>query len=118
MSLLTYIHESLEDKKDNALELLKESQKEDQYAGLYVIENMPAQYKPSWNTLDESRKQEIVRQSRAYDFTKEGVLESFWSHVDFMGEKPVQQVNEGQTVISNYHNSVAAQMMRLRQPLN
>jgi len=118
LSEIDALLESLEDKKDNALELLKESQKEDQFAGLYVIENMPAQYKPSWNTLDESRKQEIVRQSRAYNFTKEGVLESFWSHVDFMGEKPVQQVNEGQTVISNYHNSVAAQMMRLRQPLN
>ena len=29
--------------------------------------------------------------------------------------KPVQPLNEGQAVVANYHNSVAAQMMRLRK---
>ena len=74
---------------------------------------MPAEYLPSWNMIDEARKDEIVRSSKMYDFTKEGVLESFWSSVDF--EKKEEPVKESKDVVADYHNNVFAQMMRLRK---
>lgn len=105
--------ESMSSSKDAALEIMKEEKAKDKYAGVYVVENMPNEYKPSWNTLTESRQAEILRISKAYDFTKEGVLESFWANVDFnnTGEKP-QQVNENQDIQANYYNNVVAQMRR------
>ena len=105
--------ESMSSSKDAALEIMKEEKAKDKYAGIYVVENMPNEYKPSWNGLNEARQAEILRISKAYDFTKEGVLESFWASVDFnnTGEKP-QQVNENQDITVNYYNNVVAQMRR------
>ena len=74
---------------------------------------MPAEYVPSWNMVDEARKEEIVRSSKMYDFTKEGVLESFWGSVDFE-KKQEEPVKESKDVVADYHNNVFAQMMRLR----
>jgi len=104
--------ESMSTGKDAVVELLKEQQASDKYAGVFVVERMPAQYQPTWNALSEAKKDEIIRQSKAYDFTKQGVLESFWSSVDFTE----QQVNEHkeEAVVANHQNSIAAQMMRLR----
>lgn len=105
--------ESLENKHDAALALLKEEKAADKYAGVYVIEHMPAEYQPLWNTLNEDRQQEIVRQSRAYDFTKEGVLESFWNSVEFKNAQPIQ-VNENLSPVETKQNAVFAAMMALR----
>ena len=65
--------------------------------------------------LSEQKKDEIALQSRAYDFTKTGVMESFWASIDF-NEKPVQNINEShnQNPVDNYMASIAAQMMALR----
>ena len=107
--------ESLDSNKDAALEIMKEEKAKDKYAGIYVVENMPNEYKPLWNGLNEARQAEIIRTSKVYDFTKEGVLESFWAGIDFNnnGEKQ-QQVNENQDITANYYNSVVAQMKRFR----
>ena len=64
--------------------------------------------------LDENRKDEIVRSSKMYDFTKTGVLESFWSSVEF-DKKEEKQIVENKDVVSNYHNNILSQMMRLRR---
>ena len=85
---------------------------QDKYSGNPVVESMPAEYKPLWEMLNEERKDEILRQSRAYDFTKKGVMESFWASVKFENNKPNETVNEN--LQPTYHNSVIAQMMRLR----
>lgn len=105
--------ESLSSSEDAALKMMKEEKAKDKYAGVYVVENMPNEYKPMWNTLNEERQAEILRISKVYDFTKEGVLENFWANVDFnnTGEKQ-QQVNENQDIQANYYNSVVAQMRR------
>ena len=103
---------------DNAdvKQIVAEQKEVSKYAGVYVVENMPAEYKPSWQLLDEARKDEIVRTSRMYDFTKPGVLENFWSSVDFE-QKPAEtkQVTESKDVLNNYHAHIYAQMMRLRK---
>ena len=82
--------------------------------GVYVVENMPAEYLPSWQLLDESRQQEIVRSSKMYDFTKEGVLESFWANVDFNKVVETKQVNESVNPVQTYQNNIIARMKSLR----
>ena len=85
---------------------------QDKYTGNPVVESMPAEYKPLWEMLNEERKDEILRQSRAYDFTKKGVMESFWASIKFENNKSNEPVNEN--LQPTYHNNIIAQMMRLR----
>ena len=110
--------ESLSKSNDEgeAMKILKEQKSQDKFAGVYVVENMPAEYQPSWNALSEERQAEIIRTSKAYDFTKEGVLESFWQNVDFTVTKPAaQQVSESKDILDNHYSNVYNQMMRLRR---
>lgn len=106
--------ESLSDDKNSAIEqLVKENKIENKFANVYAVTNMPNEYRPSWNMIDEARQEEIVRSSKMYDFTKDGVLESFWGSVDF--DKKTQPVTESKDIVNDYHNNVFAQMMRLRK---
>ena len=50
---------------------------------------------------------------RMNDFTKEGVLESFWGSVDF--DKKQEVIKESKDIVADYHSNVFAQMMRLRK---
>ena len=105
--------ESLEglETEEEVLEKLTEAQKADTtFAGYFAIENMPAQYRPMWESLATDRKIEIARQSKMYDFTKQGILESFWAGVKFENNKPV---NESVDVIGNYHAGIVAQMRKM-----
>lgn len=96
---------------DNAaLELLEETKAEERYAGVFVVEHMPTEYVPMWTMCSEAKQQEIITRSRLYDFTKPGIMEKFWSTIDFTEAKPV---NEAVMPETNYHNSIAAQMRRL-----
>jgi hypothetical protein len=107
--------ESIAENGDKDLkDIIKENENENKYKGVYVVEHMPAEYVPSWQLLNEERQAEIIRNSRIYDFTKEGVLESFWSTVDF-SDKKVEEIKEELDPISQYQSRVAAQMMRLRK---
>ena len=106
--------ETLSDDKNSAVaELVKENKAADKYANIYAVKNMPAEFVPSWNMIDEARKDEIVRSSKMYDFTKEGVLESFWGSVDF--EKKQEVIKESKDIVADYHSNIFAQMMRLRK---
>ena len=100
---------------DNAdvRQIVKEHQEEMKWKGVYVVENMPAEYLPSWQLLDEQRQQDIVRSSKMYDFTKEGVLESFWANVDF-NKTETKQVNETANPVESYQNNIIARMKSLR----
>ena len=102
-------------KKDNVLEqMVKEQKDANKFAGVYAVENMPAEYQPSWNGLNEERQNEIVRMSKAYDFTKEGVLEKFWAEVDFNQVTETKQP-ETKDITESYYSRVMGQMMRLRK---
>jgi len=105
--------ESLETNKNAAIDLLKEQKQTDKYAGVICVDRMPAQYQPAWNMLSEAKKDEVVRRSKAYDFTKEGVLESFWANVKFV-EPTVNEAKTDKNVVSNYQSMVAEQMKKLR----
>jgi Mg/Co/Ni transporter MgtE len=96
-------------------QIVKEQNEENKYKGIYVVENMPAEYLPSWQLLDEAAQQSIIRSAKMYDFTKEGVLESFWANVDFSKKaEETKPVVESKNPIENYQNSVIANMKRLR----
>ena len=45
-----------------------------------------------------------------YDFTKQGILESFWAGVKFENNKPR---TESVDVVGNYHAGIAAQMRKM-----
>ena len=106
------------DNKEEIEKLVKENATDAKYAGVYVVENMPAEYRPSWELLNEDRKNEIVRQSRMFDFTKDGVLENFWANVDFTKETPKFVTETSNDVVGNYHNNIVKQMMYLRNNVN
>ena len=122
--------ESQKDDKLNAIDKLLESidstddthvvealntQQNSKFAGVYVVENMPNEYRPTWQMLDESRQNEIIRSSRMYDFTKPGVLESFWA-TNMKSEKfengtaNTTPLNES----SSYADIIASRMRALR----
>ena len=98
---------------DTPLEnIVKENNTNSKFKGVFVVEYMPSEYKPLWEMLDESRQDAIIRASRMYDFTKEGVLESFWANQDLTVKK--EPVVESVNPQNAYHQSIFQQMMRLR----
>ena len=104
-------------KKEQEIQMLKEQQEKNlgKYATCYAIANMPNEYRPMFEGLSEEKKDQIALQSRAYDFTKNGVMESFWSSIDFRETTPKQiDENKNANPVNNYMNSIAAQMMALR----
>ena len=103
-----------QDENADVKQIVKEHQEEMKWKGVYVVENMPAEYLPSWQLLDESRQQEIVRSSKMYDFTKEGVLESFWANVDFNKTVETKQIKENVNPVQSYQNNIIARMKTLR----
>jgi len=114
LSNIDNLLEAIENKgaKDEALELLKEAHIDTKYKGVYVIENMPSQYAPQWEMASESKKEDIIRRSKMYNFAKPGVLESFWNTVDF---KENEQITESVKPEQTYHSNIFAQMARLRK---
>lgn len=103
--------------KEQEIQMLKEQQEKNlgKYATCYAIANMPNEYRPMFEGLSEEKKDQIALQSRAYDFTKNGVMESFWSSIDFRETTPKQiDENKNANPVNNYMNSIAAQMMALR----
>ena len=94
--------------------IVKEQNEANKFKGVYVVENMPSQYAPLWNGISEAKQAEIIRSSRLYNFTKPGVLESFWASVDFT-EKPINEnQNNNQPVTTSFQDMVAARMRSLR----
>lgn len=107
--------ESLENaaNADDAVKALTEAQKADKtFEGYYAIENMPANLRPAWEMLAESRKFEIARSSRMYDFTKAGMLESFWAGVN-MDVNPIRE-SKTLNIAENKQAAVAAMMRSMR----
>ena len=97
---------------DEALQLLQQKQVDDKFIGIYVVENMPAEYMPRWEMLSEAKQQDIIRRSKMYNFTKPGVLESFWSTINF-DEAPINESK--QEVQDTYHSNVFKKMALLRK---
>ena len=108
--------ESIEQNGNSSVEkIVAEESKNNKYKGVYVVENMPAEYRPSWETLTEARQQEIIRSSRMYDFMKEGQLDKFWANVDFNQTNPVYVNESKENPMEAYQSSIVARMKALRR---
>ena len=106
--------ETLSDDSNSDLnKIVKEHENDEKYKGVYVVENMPAEYVPSWQMLSEERKEQIIRNSKLYDFTKQGVLESFWSTVDFTEKEQEVKVDENLDSMNTYQMNIIRQMKRM-----
>ena len=103
-----------QDQNSDVNKIVAEQNKYNKYKGIYVVESMPAAYRPSWELLTEARQQEIIRSSKMYDFTKEGVLESFWANVNFnkVESKPVNENHNDP--VNSYQNNIILRMKALR----
>ncbi len=102
--------------QQQTVQMLKEQQEKNlgKYANCYAIANMPNEYRPMFEGLSDAAKDQIALQSRAYDFTKTGVLESFWAGIDFKEEKQVNEnVQTQMNPMDNFMSGIAAQMMAL-----
>ena len=102
------------DENADVNKIVKENQAENKYKGIYVVESMPEQYRPSWELLTEARQQEIIRSSRMYDFMKEGQLEKFWANIDFSKTNPTIVTESQVNPMNNYQMSVITKMKNLR----
>ena len=103
-----------QDSNSDVNKIIKEQAIENKYKGVFVVENMPSQYTPQWELLDEARQQEIIRTSKMYDFSKEGVLESFWANQDLSKTTVTNKVNESVNPINSYQMSIVEKMKALR----
>lgn len=128
-----YLDSSKQDKFENIdrmLEMLEENTKANdmtnamiqehnnkygKYSNCYAIVNMPNEYRPLFEGLSDTKKDEIALQSRAYDFTKNGVMESFWASIDFR-ENQITESNANKPVNPQdaFMSNIASQMMQLR----
>ena len=79
--------------KEDAKKVINETSTS-KFKGVFVVENMPLQYRPLFEALDENRQEEIVCSARMYDFTKPNALESFWANQDFNVIKINESAND------------------------
>lgn len=110
--VLESLSKTVAEKKD-AMEVLKEQQDE-KYKGVFVVENMPNNLRPLWEALTDDKKEEILRSSRMYDFTKTGVLEKFWAQQNLTTQTivesrqtPVQTANTNDKYASIFKAAAA-----------
>jgi len=114
LSNIDNLLEAIENKGqvDEALQALQESHVDEKYKGVYVVENMPAEYVPQWNMISEEKKADIISRSKMYNFTKPGVLESFWANIKF-DENPINEnLDQNQ---DTYHAGIFKTMAKLRR---
>lgn len=98
--------------KDQALQMLKESQAKEKYSNLYVVESMPDQYRPMWAGLSDAQKDAIITESRMFDFRKAGSVDNFWATRNFNIKPITEHVEEKPE--NRYFNGIAAKMRSLR----
>jgi len=84
---------------------LFESNQEDENsnaAGIKFIDEMPDEYKPVWESLNEGHQQSIVAQSHFYNLDTSYQIRNFWSTRN-LGASPVglQKLEENETINEN-----------------
>ena len=116
--MIAQLAESKEDATEKALKMLNESREE--YSNVYAVKNMPVQYAPLWESLSSEKRSEIARSSRMYDFTKKGVLESFWSeqfkydnHQNNLIQESINESRTQKTVVPNRYASLFARAKKM-----
>ena len=107
LSSIDSILDLLESRKDSKAEI-KAEPKEGIYECLAAVKGMPAEYRPKWEMASDLVKESIASKSKMYDFSKEGVMESFWEKVDFSEPKAI--VNENKVITFNAEDRLRASL--------
>ena len=65
---------------------------------LHFIDDMPAKYEAKWNELSESRKLQIIAESKFHTLNTPYTISNFWATRDLRSSQPVMEnLNEGKT---------------------
>lgn len=106
---------------DNAIaETLLAEKQNDKYAGIPVVEGMPANYRPLWEGLPDEKKDAIIRESRMYDMTRPGAVDKFWATRQLTAEtvvesrKQTNMVVESVSPVMESRKNIFAQMKRMQ----
>jgi hypothetical protein len=81
--------------RQDVLTIIKQATETEKKSGQELLINaMPEEIKPIWESLDKNSKKSILAQSRYYDLSNGELLEHFWSTRKFQSS-----VNESKTLI-------------------
>lgn len=115
-TMLEKLSESNEAAKFEALNSLNEGRED--YANVYAVKNMPLQYQPMWESLSTEKRADVVRSSRMYNFSKPGVLESFWANQFKTGNVQNALINESlsqnKTTVNNRYAGLFARAKKMQ----
>ena len=115
-TMLEKLSESNEAAKFEALNSLNEGRED--YANVYAVKNMPLQYQPMWESLSTEKRADVVRSSRMYNFSKPGVLESFWANQFKTGNVQNALINESlsqnKPVVNNRYAGLFARAKKMQ----
>lgn len=115
-TMLEKLSESSEVAKFEALNSLNEGRED--YANVYAVKNMPLQYQPMWESLSTEKRADVVRSSRMYNFSKPGVLESFWANQFKTGNVQNALINESlsqnKPVVNNRYAGLFARAKKMQ----
>lgn len=115
-TMLEKLSESSEAAKFEALNSLNEGRED--YANVYAVKNMPLQYQPMWESLSTEKRADVVRSSRMYNFSKPGVLESFWANQFKTGNVQNALINESlsqnKSVVNNRYAGLFARAKKMQ----
>lgn len=115
-TMLEKLSESSESAKFEALNSLNEGRED--YANVYAVKNMPLQYQPMWESLSTEKRADVVRSSRMYNFSKPGVLESFWANQFKTGNVQNALINESlsqnKSVVNNRYAGLFARAKKMQ----
>lgn len=115
-TMLEKLSESNEAAKFEALNSLNEGRED--YANVYAVKNMPLQYQPMWESLSTEKRADVVRSSRMYNFSKPGVLESFWANQFKTSNVQNTLINESlsqnKPVVNNHYAGLFARAKKMQ----
>lgn len=122
----TKIEEALSSNKNSKLESIKETltmlenlepkakltyNRVNEEAPKYIAE-MPEDIRVKWNMAPEEVKESINRRAKLYNFLAEGAVEAFWKGIDFENIKPVKNIYEGLSNITDERERQIRAMFR------
>lgn len=102
---------------DKVAQQILEAQQKDKYAGVPVVEGMPANFRPLWEALSDEKKEQIIRESRMYNMNEAGAVEKFWSTRQLTSQTVVesrQQQTPATQPVNEARANVFAQMKKLQ----
>jgi hypothetical protein len=96
-----YFADTLKAPKNPLFESAQEDENSDA-AGIKFIDEMPDEYKPVWESLNEGQQQSIIAQSHFYNLETSYQIRNFWSTRN-LGVSPVglQKLQENETINEN-----------------